>query len=190
MDFKIIITLLLLITVLIAGYFEYTSDATDASHTNSVPPELILQSAPESDVAIAIPNEITGVIYQEPCDDNVTKTRICAVNIISKSSDHALARVRYQYVKGKEDKNRFFILANKGRFDNTIGVRRAYVLKQGDHTIDVTFGLFRKGEYTKHRPYISEQLEVEIRGIDEKKNIYIRPSIVKLLIKYQQAWYN
>ena len=137
-----------------------------------------------------LPDSMTGVLYEEPCQSSVSKTRICKITITNKTASHAVAKVHYHYVKGSEDKNRLFIIANKGRFDNTIGVREAYGLVEGDNYVDVIFGLFNPDKFSRKQAYLSDFFSLEVRGVDEQANIYIRPSIINITTKYHQAWYS
>ena len=132
----------------------------------------------------------TGVIYEAPCEPVITKTKICKITMMSKTKSHAVARIHYQYSKGKEDKNKINVMASKGSFDNTVGVREYYSMAEGENSIDAVFGLFKPEKYTKDNPYVSDFLTVEVRGIDLKSNFYIRPSIINLTSEYHQEWYS
>lgn len=140
--------------------------------------------------SLFLPINGTGVLYQDSCQSTVNKTKICQITIMSKTESHAVARVHYRYIKGPEDRNRLFIVANKGKFDNTIGVGTAYGLSEGDNSVDVIFGLFRPDKYTKEHPYITEYFTLEVRGIDVKANIYISPSLINITTKYHHSWYS
>lgn len=127
-----------------------------------------------------------GVVYREECSSEIIKTRVCSVEITQKNASHAIARIHYHYVKGIEDSNRIFVSADQGKFDNKIGVSSIFSAAPGDNFIDVKFGLFSPDKFTDEA-YVSDFLNVEIRGADDVKNIYL-PSIVMLNIEYHKKW--
>ena len=131
-----------------------------------------------------------GLIYEEVCGDDIVKSRVCKITLLNTTSSHAVARIEYQYDKGKEDRNKINVLANKGNFDNTVGVREYYSMTEGTNKIDVVFGLFNPEDHTQSNPYTSNFLTVEVRGVNEKTGYYIRPSIINLTIEYNREWYS
>lgn len=100
-----------------------------------------------------------------------------------------MARITYKYTKGQEDRNRLFIVANNGNFDNTVGVSDAYSLSEGGNVIDVKFGLFRSAESDLETPYTSSFITLEVKGVDEKSNTYINPQFVNLSFVYKRDWF-
>ena len=129
------------------------------------------------------------VIYQEDCPDTAEKNQICSIELLERRSDFAMIRVHYHYVKGEEYSNTIVVKANKGSHDNVIGTRGGFDLVEGDNTIDIPFGMYRPGSYTKERPYRSNYIMVEARGLTEDGKRYTVPHIFRVYAKYDQAWY-
>ncbi len=130
---------------------------------------------------------ITGVLYESPCEDRVS---ICSIEIFATTDSHSVARIIYNYESGEESVARIFITANNGDFDNTVGVGRAYALNEGvNQQLDITFGLHRSALEEIQRPYKSALMHVEVKGVDEERNIYIHPDFIYLTLNYPRTWF-
>ena len=132
---------------------------------------------------------VTGIIYREDCPESVIKSRVCSIEVLEKRSDFAMVRIHYHYIKGEEHSNRIVVKANKGSHDNVVGTRSAFDLKEGDNIIDIPFGMYRAGKYSKDRPYMSKFIMVEAQGISEDGKRYISPRIFQVYADYEHPWY-
>lgn len=132
----------------------------------------------------------TGIIYQQDCPNDVVESKICSIEVLEKRTDFAMVRVHYHYFKkANEDTNRIVVKSNKGSHDNVIGTRSAFHLKEGDNTIDLPFGMYRTGTYTRGNPYSSKYIMVQARGISKDSKYYITPPIFDVFANYDQEWY-
>lgn len=131
-----------------------------------------------------------GVIYQKGCPKEVTKSRICSIEVLEKRTDFAMARVHYHYVKKVSDStNRVVVKSNKGSHDNVVGTQGGFNLTEGDNTIDMPFGMYRPGTYSDSAPYFSKYIMVKAREISAGGKRYITPPIFEEFVKYEHAWF-
>ena len=139
----------------------------------------------------AIPEKDADLnIYKEPCDRIVLKNKLCSVKLLEKRSDFAMIRVHYHYVKGKEDRNRIIVKANKGSHDNVIGTRGTFSLQEGNNVIDIPFGIYRHGDYLEDAPYLSKYIQIEAKGITKEGNHYTSPPIFQHFIPFEEEWFS
>ena len=132
----------------------------------------------------------SGIIYEESCPEVVVKNKICSIEVLEKRSDFSMVRVHYHYKKGEEYSNKIVVKANKGSHDNIVGTRGGFDLVEGDNTIDIPFGMYRGGIYTKEAPYNSKYIMVKAQGITEDGKRYTSPHIFEVYAKYDQLWYS
>lgn len=131
----------------------------------------------------------TGVIHQEECPDTVLRNRICRIEVLEKRGDIAMLRIHYHYRKGHEHSNRIVVKANKGSHDNIVGTKAAFHIVEGDNTIDIPFGMYRAGAFTKNEPYRSKYIMVRAQGLTEDSRNYTSPHLLELYAQYDQPWY-
>ncbi len=127
-----------------------------------------------------------GIIYENDC---LSKTSICKIEVLSNTESQSSVRVSYNYIKGLEDHNRLFLVANKGKFDNKVGVDRAYTLSEGMNTLDVMLGLHRSAPDFRASPYESSYLSLKVKGVDKVNNLYIDPELINLTLDFKRSWY-
>ncbi len=129
------------------------------------------------------------IMYQEECPENVTKNRICSVELVEKRPDFLMLKIHYHYVKDKEDSNRIVIKANRGSHDNTVGTKRVHSLKEGSNNILIPFGLYKSTDHKESNPYISEYIVIRAKGLSKDNKYYITPHLLETYIKYKKSWY-
>lgn len=134
-----------------------------------------------------IPNHET--IYKKDCPYTVLESTICSIKIIEKRNDFILLRVHYHYKKGSEHSNTTIVRANNGSMDNHVGTQGGYILKMGNNTIDIPFGMYRAYDYTEKQPYTSNFIKVVALGITENGNEYTSPHIFNVTVNYNYSWY-
>lgn len=131
----------------------------------------------------------TGIIYRENCPEVVVKNRICSIEVLEKRGDFAMIRVHYHYKKAHEYSNRIVVKANKGSHDNVIGTKGRFDIVEGDNTIDISFGMYRGGKFTKDAPYTSKYIMVKAQGLTQDSKRYTSPHLLEVYAEYDQPWY-
>lgn len=134
-------------------------------------------------------NPTLRTIYQEDCPVEITKNRICSIELVEKRPDFAMIKIHYHYIKGEEGSTRIVVKANKGSHDNTVGTKSAHHLIEGSNTTLIPFGLYNADIHTTNNPYTSEYLVVRAQGITTDGKRYTTPHILETYIKYKKQWY-
>lgn len=140
-------------------------------------------------VESASPRFALETIYKESCPLAPLKSKICSIEVIEKRSDFAMIRVHYHYVKGQEHSNKVVAKANKGSHDNVVGTKGGFDLIEGDNIIEIPLGVYAPGVYSAEKPYMSEYIMVEAKGLTEDGKRYTKPHIFRIFAKYKREWF-
>lgn len=129
-----------------------------------------------------------AVVLEGVCSDN--QTSICKVAVVSNTPNNAIVHVTYNYSPNSSTKTIMVLSADKGKFDNTVGVVTAYKLKEGSHTAQIYVELNDLAPSYTREMYNSKQLHLALKEVNENTSLYPEENLIDLRMNYERDWFN